>query len=183
MCSLFEDAQGLEGTVSAGLGGGEGSAIAEKKPRKRKRLKVVHPERCIGCLCCMFACSRINTGRVSLERSAIRIQTQGGIEGDFQVVVCHACKDPSCVRACPTGALSRKPDGKVVFDKSLCKGCGSCADACLVRAIHLSDGLAVKCKHCGACVAFCPHGVLELVEVELDAKPEVKSEAGGDPHA
>ena len=26
--------------------------------------------------------------------------------------------------------------------------------------------LLVKCKHCGACVAFCPHGVLELEEVE-----------------
>ncbi|MDD1730636.1 MAG: 4Fe-4S ferredoxin iron-sulfur binding domain-containing protein, partial [Methanosaeta sp. NSM2] len=61
------------------------------KPKTRRRLKVAHPERCIGCLGCMFACSRIRTGTVSLDRSAIKVQTQGGIEGDFRVVVCRAC--------------------------------------------------------------------------------------------
>jgi Fe-S-cluster-containing dehydrogenase component len=115
----------------------------------------------------MYACSRINAGRASLEQSCIKIRTQGGIEGDFVVVVCHACKDPSCVRICPTGALEKKPDGKVVFHKDLCTGCGQCAEACLIGAISLDrEGKAVKCKHCGACVAFCPHGVLELEEVK-----------------
>jgi len=61
------------------------------KTKKRRRLKVAHPERCIGCLGCMFACSRINTGTASLQDSAIKIQTQGGIEGDFRVVVCRGC--------------------------------------------------------------------------------------------
>jgi Fe-S-cluster-containing dehydrogenase component len=139
----------------------------EKAKRKRRRLKVAHPERCIGCLSCMFACSRINTGRASLDRSAIKVKTQGGLEGDFAVVVCHACKDPPCVAACPTGALEQKEDGRVVFHRDLCEGCGACADACLIRAISLdAEGKAVKCKHCGACVAFCPHGVLEMEEVE-----------------
>jgi len=49
------------------------------KPKKRRRLKVAHPERCIGCLGCMFACSRVHTGNVSLQDSAIKIQTQGGM--------------------------------------------------------------------------------------------------------
>ncbi len=130
------------------------------------RLKVAHPERCIGCLSCMFACSRINTGHVSLDRSAIKIKTQGGIEGDFVVVVCHACRDPPCVKACPTGALERRDDGNVVFHEDLCNGCGECVDVCLIGAISLDgDEKAVKCRHCGACVAFCPHDVLELEEV------------------
>jgi len=142
-------------------------AKPEKAKRKRRRLKVAHPERCIGCLSCMFACSRVNTGRASLSRSAIKVKTQGGLEGDFAVVVCHACKDPPCVEACPTGALEQKEEGRVVFHRELCEGCGACSDACLIRAISLdAEGKAIKCKHCGACVAFCPHGVLEMEEVE-----------------
>ncbi len=71
-----------------------------KKPQKRRRLKVAHPERCIGCLGCMFACSRTNAKTASLQDSAIKIQTQGGIEGDFRVVVCRGCQDARCARAC-----------------------------------------------------------------------------------
>jgi len=144
----------------------EAMPVQKTKPKKRRRLKVAHPERCIGCLGCMFACSRVHTGNVSLQDSAIKIQTQGGIEGDFRVVVCRGCNDPPCVRACPAGALERKPDGSVVFHKDICTGCGKCQDACLIGAITLGkEGKPIKCMHCGACVAFCPHGVLTLEEV------------------
>lgn len=136
------------------------------KPKTRRRLKVAHPERCIGCLGCMFACSRIRTGTVSLQNSAIKVRTQGGIEGDFRVVVCRGCEDPACVRACPTGALEKKPDGRVAFHKELCQGCGNCEKACLIGAITLGkEKLPIKCIHCGACVDFCPHGVLEMGDV------------------
>jgi Fe-S-cluster-containing dehydrogenase component len=138
----------------------------EQKPRKRRRLKVSHPERCIGCLGCMFACSRIHSGNASLQDSAIKVLTRGGIEGDFVVVVCRGCEDPPCVRACPVGALERKEDGSVIFHKDKCTGCGKCQEACLIGAITLDkEGKPIKCMHCGACVAFCPHGVLELEEV------------------
>jgi Fe-S-cluster-containing dehydrogenase component len=141
-------------------------AEPEKKPKKRRRLKVAHPERCIGCLSCMFACSRTHTGNASLRDSAIKIQTQGGIEGDFRVVVCRGCQDPPCVRACPSGALIKRPDGGVTFKKELCTGCGKCEKACLIGAISPGkEGKPIKCMHCGACVAFCPHGVLEMEEV------------------
>lgn len=142
---------------------------APSRPKMRRRLKVAHPERCIGCLGCMFACSRIRTGTVSLDSSAIKVRTQGGIEGDYRVVVCRACRDAPCARACPTGALERKADGKVIFHKDLCTGCGSCEKACLVGAIALGkEKMPVKCIHCGACAEFWPHGVLEIEEIPVE---------------
>lgn len=144
----------------------ENKEATSAKPKTRRRLKVAHPERCIGCLGCMFACSRIRTGTVSLQNSAIKVQTQGGIEGDFRVVVCRACQDPPCAKACPTGAMEKRPNGSVVFHKDRCIGCGSCEKACLVGAATLNkDKRPIKCIHCGACVDFCPHGVLQLEEI------------------
>ncbi|MCJ7445056.1 MAG: 4Fe-4S binding protein [Methanotrichaceae archaeon] len=88
------------------------------------------------------------------------------MEGDFIVVVCRGCNDPPCVRACPNGALEQRPDGGIVFHEELCIGCGKCEKSCLIGAISLGkDGKPIKCIHCGACVAFCPHDVLKLEEV------------------
>jgi Fe-S-cluster-containing dehydrogenase component len=144
------------------------SPATAEKPKMRRRLKVAHPERCIGCLGCMFACSRTRKGTVSLQDSAIKVQTQGGIEGDFRVVVCRGCENPPCARACPEGALEKKPDGRVVFHKDRCTGCGKCEKACLVGAISLGkEKRPIKCIHCGACVDFCPHGVLTMEEVPV----------------
>ncbi len=139
----------------------EEKAAISDKPKTRRRLKVAHPERCIGCLGCMFACSRIRTGTVSLDRSAIKVQTQGGIEGDYRVVVCRACRDPPCARACPTGALEKKADGRVVFHKDLCQGCGKCQEACLVGAITLGkEKLPIKVHSLrGLCGFLPPWGV------------------------
>ncbi len=48
--------------------------------------------RCIGCYSCMLSCSAINQSSHSLEKSAIKIKTSGGLRGRFTVTVCLACK-------------------------------------------------------------------------------------------
>jgi UDP-glucose 4-epimerase len=46
-----------------------------------------------------------------------------------------------------------------------CLGCGTCLDACSVKAISLEGGHAIfseSCKGCGRCVAACPVGAIRL---------------------
>ena len=49
-------------------------------------------------------------------------------------VQCHQCKNPPCVRACPTQATWREPDGIVVVDYNWCIGCRYCQAACPYHA-------------------------------------------------
>ncbi|MDO9517959.1 MAG: 4Fe-4S binding protein [Methanosarcinaceae archaeon] len=130
------------------------------------RIKVANQARCIGCYSCMMACARTYYDTISLKNSAIDIRTSGGIESAYVAVVCHACIDPPCSRACPEGALVNRKGGGVVFHKDLCTGCEQCVSACLVGAIHMDgDAKAIVCKHCGICPSFCPHDVLEMRKV------------------
>jgi formate dehydrogenase iron-sulfur subunit len=65
---------------------------------------------------------------------------------------CLHCLEPACVSACPTTALTVRPDGPVVYDSDPCIGCRYCILACpwgvpttdwdtLKPKIH-------KCTHC-----------------------------------
>ncbi|MEX2281079.1 MAG: 4Fe-4S dicluster domain-containing protein [Gemmatimonadota bacterium] len=85
----------------------------------------------------------------------------------FQVTRCNQCDDAPCTHACPTGAMFRRPDGIVDFDKSICIGCKACIAACPYDAIFINpdDHSAEKCNFCAhrvdsglepACVVVCP---------------------------
>ncbi len=139
------------------------------KQKKRKRLRVLHRERCIGCFLCMWACTRTRVHEWSLEKSAIRVRIIGGDEGNFSLRVCHACLDPPCARACPESALKIRPGGGVLVVEKKCTGCGKCRLACDLSAIQwdADKNKPVICIHCGSCVEYCPHGVLGIEEVGL----------------
>ncbi|UCH87918.1 MAG: 4Fe-4S binding protein [Thermoplasmata archaeon] len=134
-----------------------------------KKLKVVHMERCIGCLSCMITCSREVHDCFSTSKSAILVKTQGGEEGNFVVVKCRACSDPPCAEVCPEDALKPREGGGVVLIAEKCNGCGQCVDGCIVGAITMDEESAkpIICIHCGHCVKFCPHGVLGLEETKV----------------
>ena len=86
-------------------------------------------------------------------------------------VQCMHCLDPSCVSACIVGALSRTPDGAVVYDPDICIGCRYCLIACpfQVPAYEYHEAVTPrvrKCEFCAdparergadpACAAACP---------------------------
>ena len=132
-----------------------------------KKLTIKHLERCVGCLCCVMACARERFNTLSIDQSAIRVQAAGQT-AYYAVVVCRGCKDPVCLRACPTNALRKRKGGGVLLDPTKCDACGSCEKACIIGAIKLDkkSGIPIVCIHCGLCVPFCPHGILEMEEVE-----------------
>ena len=60
-------------------------------------------------------------------------------EGKFYLPVqCHHCNNPPCVRACPTQATWKEPDGIVVIDYNWCIGCHYCVVACPYWARHFN---------------------------------------------
>jgi Fe-S-cluster-containing dehydrogenase component len=86
------------------------------------------------------------------------------MERCFVVIVCKACANPPCAKACSTGALKQRDKGGVVLESSKCIGCGRCRDACIIGAVFWNDEInkPTICIHCGYCSKYCPHGILKL---------------------
>ncbi|QEK12418.1 [Fe-S]-binding protein [Crassaminicella thermophila] len=136
-----------------------------------KIIKADGMNKCIGCYSCMLSCSCINYKHHSLEKSAIKIKTSGGLSGKFTSTVCVACKDErACLESCPSKALEKRSGGGVILNEEVCIGCKKCVSACIVGAISFDEESKkpIICKHCGICTKFCPHACLRMEEVDDD---------------
>ena len=116
-------------------------------------------DRCVGCLACSTACKAVNNVPVgSFWNKTLRVgpmpKEEGGNWPDvdlyFLTVQCQHCKDPECVKVCPTQASHVLPDGTVQVDKSKCIGCQFCAMACPynVRYLNEEERVVEKCTMC-----------------------------------
>jgi molybdopterin-containing oxidoreductase family iron-sulfur binding subunit len=114
--------------------------------------------RCIGCRRCVYACVEENNQSRDPQIHWIRVlqmEKEKGIdfthadpyyepeevpeEGHFYVpVACQQCRNPPCVKTCPTGATWMDPDGIVVIDYEWCIGCRCCMAACPYGARHFN---------------------------------------------
>lgn len=102
---------------------------------------------------------------------------------------CKHCADPPCLRACPTGALTRTEYGGVYPQTDICNGCASCVAACPFGVADLDEagGHAHKCTFCldrvrdglvPACAKTCPTGSIQygpLDELRRTARHRLKT--------
>ena len=72
---------------------------------------------------------------------------------------CLHCLDPACVSACIVGALTKQPDGPVVYDAHKCMGCRYCMVACpfQIPAYDYHDALTPQVRKCMLCVGNSGH--------------------------
>ena len=114
--------------------------------------------RCVGCRRCVYACVEENNQSRDPQVHWIRVlemDSERGIDfahadayydaetvprpGHFYLpVACQQCRNPPCVKTCPTGATWQDPDGITVIDYDWCIGCRCCISACPYGARHFN---------------------------------------------
>ncbi|MFJ9930058.1 nitrate reductase subunit beta [Streptomyces misionensis] len=65
--------------------------------------------------------------------------------------ICEHCLNPSCVAACPSGALYKRiEDGIVLVDQDRCRGWRMCVSGCPYKKVYFNHrtGKAEKCTFC-----------------------------------
>lgn len=78
----------------------------------------------------------------------------GQFENTFMMYLprlCEHCLNPTCVSACPSGAIyKREEDGVVLIDQDKCRGWRMCVSACPYKKIYYnwSSGKSEKCTLC-----------------------------------
>ncbi len=132
--------------------------------------------RCVGCLACSVACKALNGVQIgNYWNKVMRVGPNPEPDGSgkwpdvymyFLTMSCQHCKNPECVKVCPTQASYIAEDGTIQIDKEKCIGCQFCVMACPYGVRYLNDDERVveKCTLCEqrlnqgelpACVAQC----------------------------
>jgi nitrate reductase beta subunit len=84
----------------------------------------------------------------------VQKEIYGQFENTFMMYLprlCEHCLNPSCVAACPSGAIyKREEDGIVLIDQDKCRGWRMCVSACPYKKIYYnwSSGKSEKCTFC-----------------------------------
>lgn len=105
---------------------------------------VIDLDRCLACQACVIACKMENNvpdstpesfkaRKMTFRTRVVPLFSAGkypSLKLDIYPVLCNQCDNPPCVAACPTGATYRREDGVVLIDWEKCIGCRYCVAAC-----------------------------------------------------
>ncbi|HWQ10966.1 MAG TPA: 4Fe-4S dicluster domain-containing protein [Holophaga sp.] len=144
------------------------------------KVLMIHPDKCTGCHNCTLACSYGHEAQFRPAATRVHVYTWER-EGFSVPMMCQQCDEASCMKVCPTGALSRvKGTALVDYDRAKCIGCRMCTLACpFGNAVYDgATGAVLKCDQCGGspeCVKFCPSKALEFVDDSIATRSRKKS--------
>ncbi|HOH47610.1 MAG TPA: 4Fe-4S binding protein [Candidatus Cloacimonadota bacterium] len=127
-----------------------------------KKLLKTYPDKCIACHLCESVCSGLYFKEDNAAKSCIRINDS---QNPIDMNVCNQCQ--TCVKTCPTQALTVNSLGVIMLNKKLCIGCLMCVAACPTKSMmHFEGALSpFKCIACGACAKQCP---AEAIRIETE---------------
>ena len=149
------------------------------EPKRFKRAgMVIDLRRCIGCHACSVSCKTEHDVALGVFRTRVRyLEKPGEPRLKFVPLLCMECQDAPCVPACPSEAISRAGDGRVLIDDQTCVSNAECIGACPYGAIALDPQTSVadKCDLCHhrtevgldpACVSACPTDTLRFGDMD-----------------
>ncbi len=145
-------------------------------PGRKKERIIIREEYCMGCRLCEIYCLvqhshtknilKVYKGEYPRPLPRIRVEEKGVVSFAIQ---CRHCEEPSCLDACPTGAIYRDEEtGAVLCDEDKCAGCWMCIMLCplgVIRMERRKKKVASKCDLCigeefPVCVKNCPNEAL-----------------------
>lgn len=172
-------------TASLGLAGTARAASGPEQKGVHWGM-VVDLRLCIGCQACTVGCcveNQVPLGNFRTLVSSYEVSSSNTPRRVTLPRLCNHCDKPACVTVCPTQATTKRPDGAVVVDNSVCIGCGYCVQACPYEARFINERTktADKCTFClhrleagllPACVETCVTGARVFGDLN-DPKSEV----------
>ena len=125
--------------------------------------------KCIICNACVNAC----TQAYGYHWRKLPIFQIDGYKTALSIA-CNHCRDPKCMKVCPTQAIRKEDNGIVHIIKERCIGCNYCTWACPYEALEMGNDSMTKCDLCmnrlgkglPYCVEACPTGALAFGWIE-----------------
>mgnify|MGYP000889078738 CR=1 FL=1 len=151
---------------------------------------------CVRCRTCYVACkfrNKLPVGKVNgkecyrLGFIEEEIGKYPDVKRPFFPVHCNHCDNPTCLKACPVGAISKNEQGVVVTDKKKCIGGGACVEACPYEARYINEdvGAVDSCDFCfsrgmkPSCLELCPSQCMYFGDLDDPSSKVTKLVASG----